>query len=220
MVKKIAMKEESVKRVVSLYVFILLVWGFYRFLFRFPEEIEETFFKPLIWLTPTLFLVWKEKRGLSSLGWTTKNLFKSLYLGLFFGVVFALEGLLAHALKYHGLSFIRLEFPPRLFLWSFSLSLLTAISEETVFRGFFFNRLWEVLGSEWPANFASSLAWSLVHLPITIFVFHLEPAQVLAFLILNFVFGAGSAFVFARTKNLIACVLIHVFWGWPIILFR
>jgi len=220
MVKKIAIKEKLVKRVVSLYVFILLVWGFYRFLFRFPEEIEELVFKPIIWLLPTLFLVWRQKKGLASLGWRTKNFFKSVWLGLFLGVLFALEGLLTHALKYQGFSFVKPFFSPELFFFSFLLSLATAITEETVFRGYIFNRLWQILGNEWLANFASSLGWGLVHLPVTIFVFGFSPLQVLAFLVLNFAFGVGSSFAFARTGNLISCVLIHVFWGWPIILFR
>jgi len=42
----------------------------------------------------------------------------------------------------------------------------------------------------------------------------------LAYLFFVFVFGFGSAFVFGRSRNLASSILLHVFWSWPIILFR
>ncbi|PJE67281.1 hypothetical protein COU95_03355 [Candidatus Shapirobacteria bacterium CG10_big_fil_rev_8_21_14_0_10_40_9] len=214
-------KTNILKNVVTLYTFIFLIWGFYRYLFRLPEEIEELVLKPIIWLGPVFFLLFKEKASLSSLGWTGKNLFKSLYLGIGLGIIFAIEGLFTHTLKYGGISFVKLAYTSLpVFLVALGVSLGTAISEETAFRGYIFNRLWQILKNEWLANLVSSLGWALVHLPITIFVFHYNPVQILVFLILTFIFGAGSAFVFARTGTVVASVLLHVFWGWPIILFR
>lgn len=215
-------KTKFLKNVIGLYTFIFIIWGFYRYLFRLPEEIEEAVLKPLIWLTPTLWLVFKEKGDLLTIGWSGRNFFKSLYLGIGLGFFFALLGLAAHLLKYQEFSFIQLSFlaTPSLFLTALILSLLTAISEETVFRGYIFQRLWHIFKDEWSANIISSLGWSLVHLPITIFVFHYNFPQMLAFLLLSFIFGMGSAFVFARTGTVVASVLLHVFWSWPIILFR
>ncbi|MFZ5365900.1 MAG: CPBP family intramembrane glutamic endopeptidase [Patescibacteria group bacterium] len=215
------MKEKTLKYVIQLYVFIFLIWGFYRYLFRLPEEIAELVLKPLIWLGPVFYLVYKEKGSLSSIGWSTKNLFKSLYLGIFFGIIFAIEGLLTHTLKYGGISFVKLAYTSLpVFLAALGVSLGTAISEETAFRGYIFNRLWLVLKNEWIANLISSFSWVLVHLPITIFVLHYTPVQIFTYLFLTFIFGVGSAFVFARTGTIVASVLLHVFWGWPIILFR
>lgn len=215
-------KITLLKHVVGLYTFIFLVWGVYRYLFRLPEEIEEIILKPLIWLGPTFWLVAKEKGNLVSIGWSGKNLFKSFYLGIGLGIIFAFLGFGTHLLKYGEVAFIKLAFlaTPSLFTSALIISLLTAISEETAFRGYIFNRLWQVFGSEWQANLISSFGWTLVHLPITIFVFHYNFFQMLVFLGLSFVFGVGSAFVFARTKTITASVLLHVFWSWPIILFR
>jgi len=42
----------------------------------------------------------------------------------------------------------------------------------------------------------------------------------LSYLFLVFVFGLGASFVFSRTGNLASSILLHVFWSWPIILFR
>lgn len=212
------MKEKTLKNLVSLYVFILLAWGFYRFLFRFPEEIEELVFKPLIWLVPTLLLIWKERGDFASLGLTSKNLAKSCLWGLGLGIVFAAEGLIIHFIKKEGF-ILDLQVPLNVLATCFLVSIATALSEETVFRGYIFRRLWEILGRELQANLISSLAWSLVHLPITIFVFNFNVAETIAFLVLNFVFGAASAFVFARTKNLLGSLLLHVLWSFPILLF-
>jgi membrane protease YdiL (CAAX protease family) len=211
----------ELKRVTLLYVFILLVWGFYRYLFRFPEEIEELVLKPLFWLGPVFFLLWREGKNLDSIGWSGKNLFKSLYLGVGLGILFSLEGLLTHWLKYRGLSFVSLQYQSLpVLLVALGVSLATAISEETAFRGYIFNRLWHILKSEWAANLITSFGWALVHLPITFFVFHYSFDQIITFLVLVFVFGLASAFIFARTKTITASILLHVFWAWPIILFR
>lgn len=210
------------KHVIVIYTFILVVWGFYRYLFRLPDQIEEGVLKPLLWLGPVFWFVHKEKANLTSLGWTGKKFFKSLYLGISFGLAFAVLGLISNFAKYQGFSFAQLSFvaTPSLFYSALILSLLTAISEETAFRGYIFNRLWQIFKSESLANFISSIGWAIVHLPITIFIFHYNLYQMIIFLVLTFIFGVGSAFVFARTKSIVPSILLNVFWGWPIILFR
>lgn len=214
-------KEDTFKRIIVLYAFLFVFWGFYRYLFRLPEEVEELVLKPLIWLGVLAFILYKEKANLSSVGWSKKNLFKSLYWGIGLGFVFAFEGFFANFLKYGEFSFIKLSYPTtQLFLTALGVSLVTAVSEETVFRGYIFNRLWKVLKKEWSANLISSTAFVLIHLPITLFVFHYTPGQVAVFALLSFIFGIGSAFLFARTGTVIASVLLHVLWSWPIILFR
>ncbi len=213
--------KTTLHRVFSLFAFILIVWGFYRFLFRFPETVEELVLKPIIWLGAIFWVVKKlEKKPLSSLGFSGKNLFKSLYLGIFLGAVFAAEGLLTNYLKYGNFSFIELSYSQAVFLGAIGLSFATAISEETVFRGYIFNRLFKIWGDEWLANLVSTFCFALIHLPITIFVLHYSLVEILIYLFLVSLFGFGSAFVFARTGNIISSVLLHVFWAWPIILFR
>jgi len=210
----------SLRHLLNVYLFILLLWGFYRLLFRLPEQIEEIILKPLIWLSPVVYTLYKEKAHLKTIGWTTKNLFPSIYWSLGLGVIFALEGLFVNYLKYGELNFINLGLSTSAFLFSLGLSFITAISEETAFRGFLFNRLWQAGKSELGANFTTSVAWTAIHLPISIFILHYSPIQLLTFLFLVFIFGIGSAFVFARTKNIAASILLHVLWAWPITLFR
>ena len=212
-------KEVALKNATILAAYLLIVWGFYRFLFQFPEEIEEIFIKPVIWLLPVFVLLRKEKKGLNSIGVTTKNLFPSLYLALGLGVVFVIEALIINYVKYGDLSFAA-YLGDKPFLWAFLISIATAISEELSFRGYLFNRVWHALGNEWAANLITSFIWALIHVPITVFIWKLSIVSSLIFLLLTTIFGIGSAFVFPRTKNVSSSVFLHILWEWPIILFR
>jgi len=211
---------QFIKHVTILVAYIFVVWGFYRFLlFKLPDELEELIIKPLVWLIPLYILVSREKLGLSSLGITTKKFFTSLYLAVGLGVVFAVEGLLVNMVKYGGLDFSANIGEHNLF-FALGISLATAFSEELSFRGYIFNRLWVVFKKEWIANAITSILWGLIHIPIAIFAWKLDFSGTIGYLLLTTIFGAGSAFVFARTKNIASSIFLHVFWEWPIILFR
>jgi membrane protease YdiL (CAAX protease family) len=210
------------KRVFALFSFIFVIWALFRYFPEiFPEWIEELVLKPLIWLLPTFWVVRKiERQPFSSLGFTAKNLFPAIYWGIGLGIVFALEGLLTNIFKYRGLNLIPLNYNLPTFLGLLGLSFVTAFSEETVFRGYIFNRLQQIWKKEWLANIVSSALFVIIHLPIGVFVLSYTPLVMLAYLFFVFVYGFGSAFVFARTGNIISSILLHVFWSWPIILFR
>lgn len=213
-------KEEKVVKRITIYaIFILIVWGFYRVLFKLPDNIEELILKPIIWLTPLLFILRKEKLGINSLGITLKNLFPAVYLSLGLGAIFAIEAIFLNFLKYKTFNFGANIGEGGLML-SLAISFATAFSEEVSFRGYIFNRLWGVLGNEWLANTVTSFIWALIHIPVTIFVWKLTFSAAALYLFLTFLFGMGSAFVFARTKNVFSSVFLHVLWQWPIILFR
>ncbi len=212
----------SAKHVFALFSFIFVVWAFYRF---FPEIlpawVDELILKPLFWVLPTFWLVRRvEKEKLSSLGFTMKNFWPSLYWGIGLGVVLALEGLLTNIFKYRGLNLVNLNYSAWDFLGVVVLSFVTAFSEETVFRGYIFSRLSRLWKSEWLASVVSAFLFALIYLPVAIFVLSYRPAVMLVYLFFVFVYGFASTFVFARTGNIISSILLHVFWSWPIILFR
>lgn len=212
----------SVRRVFSLFCFIFAFWSLYRY---FPEILplwfEELILKPLIWLLPTFWLVHKiEKEKLASLGLTKKNLFKALYWGIGLGIIFAAEGLLTNIIKYRGLHLPEVNYSFLGLIGILLLSFATAVSEEIVFRGYIFTRLWRIWGNEWLANLISAFLFALIHLPIGLFVLSYTPMVMMIYLFFVFVYGFGAAFVFARSENLASSILMHVFWSWPIILFR
>lgn len=212
-------REIAIKHSTVLAAYLLVVWGFYRMIFKFPEEVEELFIKPVVWLIPVFYLLKKEKLGLKSLGITTENLFPAIYLALGLGVIFAIEGVIVNFVKHGGVDFSA-NIGQKAFIFALGLSLVTAISEEITFRGYLFNRVWHALKNEWLANILTSVVWALVHLPIAIFWWKLSVTGTAGYLILITIFGFGSAFIFARTKNIISSILLHVMWAWPIILFR
>lgn len=212
----------SLRHVFALFSFIFVIWSIYRY---FPEILpvwfEEIVLKPVVWLIPTFWLVKKiEKENLASLGLTKKNLLKSIYWGIGLGAVFALEGFLTNIFKYRGLELVSLNYTTLGFIGALGLSLITAFSEEIVFRGYIFTRLQRIWENEWLANLVSAFLFTLIHLPISIFVLGYRPMMMLTYLFLVFIHGFASAFVFNQTGNVTSSILLHVFWSWPIILFR
>lgn len=209
-----------VKNVTIYSTYLIIIWAFYRFLFQFPDQVEELVIKPILWLIPVCYLVFqKEHLGLSSLGFTFKNLFPAIYFSIGLGAVFVIEAILANLVKYGSLNFAA-NIGSLPLTSSLGLSFATAFSEETAFRGYIFNRLWFVMKSQWSANLISTILWTAIHIPIAFFVWNYNLATGLIYLGLTAVFGIGSAFVFSRTRNIFGSILLHVLWEWPIILFR
>lgn len=208
------------KRAVYLAVYLLIVWGFYRFLFQLPEQIEELFIKPIVWILPVLYLVKVERQTLESIGITTKGLFPAVYYALGLGAFFVMEALIINFVKYGGQFNLGANIGNLPLLPALGLSFATAISEELAFRGYIFTRVWKFVKNEIYANLLTSVFWAMIHVPITIFVWKLDFTAAVTYLVLTSIFGMGSAFVFARTKNIVSPILLHVLWQWPIILFR
>lgn len=212
-------KITIIKNVAVYSTYLIIFWAFYRFLFQLPDNIEELIVKPIIWLIPLFYFVRKEGFGFSTLGFTFKNLFPSIYLAIGLGAVFVLEGLATNFLKYGHFNF-GANIGPMPLLTTLGLSFATAFSEETAFRGYIFNRLAYALGNELSANSIQTILWTAVHVPIAFFVMNLSLPAALVYLALTAVFGFGSAFIFARTNNVWGSIFLHVLWEWPIILFR
>lgn len=212
-------RSVALRHTALLAAFLLIVWGFYRELFRLPEEIEEIIIKPIIWLVPVLYFLKKERAGLPSIGVTGKNLFSSVYLALILGMFFAIEGLAINFIKYKGISFTA-NLGQNAFFTSLIISTFTAVSEELTFRGYFFTRILTVTRNEWTANIITTIIWALIHVPVAIFWWGSSLSGVLGYLILVSMFGMGSAFIFSKTKNITSSILLHVLWEWPIVLFR
>lgn len=212
--------KEKLHRIGRLYIFIFVFWGLYRLVFRLPENVEEIVLKPLLWLIPVFYLVFKkEKRGLSSLGYSLKTFKAGIIKGLSFGLLFLAAGIGLNCLK--SGRFLWGNLPAgEILVPSLLLAFITAISEETVFRGYIFNRLNEVIKNSWVANIISSLGFCLIHLPISVFVFHYSLPQILIFMSLIFLSSLGSGLLFFWTGSIWGSILVHVFWSWPMLLFK
>src|SRR3989344_4760628 len=137
-------EKKSSWTVYHLWGWILLTWSLYRYFLKLPEWADEFIFKPLVFVVPVVWYVIKrERRTLESLGITGKNLFTSIYIGLGFGMVFALEGIVAHAIKYGGFEVNPIAAFREYGFLLILVSLVTACSEEVFSRGFIFHRIYE-----------------------------------------------------------------------------
>lgn len=207
------------KHAIVYYAYLLVVWGFYRLLFQAPSPLEELVVKPVIWLLPLYFIVKKEKLGWASLGFNSKNIFGVVYSVLALGVVFTLFAVLVNYLKYRGLNF-GANVGETAFLGAIGLSFITAFSEEVTFKGYLLTHLMKVVKAPLTANIVISIGWALIHLPIAILDWKMAPPAVLIYSLIVFTFSLGSTFVYLKTRNIMAPILLHVLWQWPIILFR
>lgn len=213
--------EDLVKNVSILFTYLLIVWGMYRVIFRFPEEVEELIIKPIIWIIPTLyFALIKERDNLESIGITFRNLFPAVYFSIALGALFGVIAMVLNFIKYHGAFNFEANLGNLPLLSSVGISFATAISEEIVFRGYIFGRLWKVFDSELTANLITSALWTLIHVPVTIFILKLTLPAAIVYLMLTCVYSLGAGFIYARTKNVFSPIFLHVLWEWPIILFR
>ncbi|OGM79750.1 hypothetical protein A2382_03295 [Candidatus Woesebacteria bacterium RIFOXYB1_FULL_38_16] len=211
--------QTKLKHATILFTFIFLAWSCYRLLFQLPQEIEELILKPIFWLLPVYYFVRLEKAQLKSLGFTTEKIFPVIYLSLFLGTLFAIEGLFVNYFKYHEFEFSSQTGQQALII-PFLISFATAFSEEITFRGFIFTRLAQSLKNTSLANLISSLGWVAIHLPIAILDWQLSPINLISYLLLIFAFSLAVTFLFSRTKNILLAIMLHVMWQWPIILFR
>lgn len=200
---------------------IVLVWALYRYFFKLPEWADEFIFKPMVFALPVIWYVrTREKRGLSSVGLTGKNLFTSIYIGLGFGFVFAIEGLFANAIKYG-----KIEIMPIAAFQEYGLGMLlllsaaTAFSEELLSRGFVFTRLIEGKKSLIYAAAMSTLMFVVLHVPILAFSSKLTGVVLLMFFVTDFVLGFANALLLYNTGSLIAPILVHVFWNMTVALY-
>lgn len=165
-------------------------------------------------------LFYKKRKGKIRQHWNhLQESFPAIYFAIGLGLIFAAEGLAVNYLKYGHFNF-QANLGNQTFLISLGLSFATAISEEIAFRGYIFTRLWSALKNEWTANIVTSVAWTAIHIPVAVFVLKYNLSEAVIYLFLTFIFGLGSAFVYARTKNIISPIFLHVIWEWPIILFR
>jgi hypothetical protein len=208
-----------IKHAILFYAYLFVVWGFYRLLFQAPEPYDELILKPLVWLVPLYLLAKREKASLKTLGITFKGFFSVVYFVLALGFVFSLLALVVNSLKYGGANFAA-DIGNLSLMSALGVSLVTAVSEELSFRGYILSRIIPAFKSEWSMNIILSIGWTLIHLPIAIFDWRLGAFPLVIYTVVVFTFSLGTTFVYLRTKNIIAPILLHLLWQWPIILFR
>ena len=221
MQKKASAQASRLTPVYRLWAWILLFWSLYRYFVHLPEWADEFVIKPLVFVVPVLwYVIKKERRSLSSLGLTTKNLFTSIYIGLGFGFIFALEGLAANAIKYGKLTIAPIAaFDQYGLMLLMLLSLATAISEEILSRGFLFQRIYEKTKSLPYASILSTLMFVCLHVPILVTSLKLQGFTLILFFVTNVVLGLANSLLMYNTRSVVAPILVHLFWNMTVALY-
>lgn len=215
-----AVNKTSASAVFRMWAWILLAWSLYRYFFKLPEWADEFIFKPMVFVAPVLWYVRnKEKESLETLGLTKRNFFTSVYIGLGFGIVFALEGLVTHAIKYGGLDVNPIAAFQQYGFFLIVLSLATAFTEELLSRGFVFNRLYEKTKNLAYASVISSVMFVLLHVPILVTATKLQGTTLVLFLVTDFVLAMANSLLFYNTGSLVAPILVHIFWNMTVALY-
>lgn len=213
--------KKTIESAMQLWGWILLFWSLYRYFVKLPEWADELLFKPLVFVAPVLWYVRKhERQPLFSLGLTTRNLFTSIYIGLGFGLVFALEGLAANAIKYGRIQIVPIPALTQYgLLILLLLSLATAFSEELLSRGFLFSRIYAKSKNLPYASILSTILFVLLHVPILVTSLKLQGLTLVLFFVTDFVLGLANSLLFFNTGSLVAPILVHVFWNMTVALY-
>lgn len=181
---------------------LILFLGF-PFLLQFLH-LDLMLFEVGMWLLLLLIIVWiyfVEKRLITSIGWkklTVRTVLSGIGLGL---VVFILFGILTTVIQAIGLELsketaelIASQSIPFLLL----MALRAAVVEEVLYRGYAFERIYDLTKSKWIAGLVPVIIFTLVHYSWG--VGHLV-----------FVFFAGSLFMLAymSKRNLGLVMIAH-----------
>lgn len=118
-----------------------------------------------------LFFVWRNDEPVNSIGWTFKNVWREIGLGIGLYVPFFLvTGLFERALRVAGLSIPSTPLPSFMaakgmgeFLLAFVLVTVVALAEETIFRGYLILRLKAITARPAVAVLVSAALFSLGH---------------------------------------------------------
>lgn len=218
--KKAVPVVSSLTPVYRLWAWILLAWALYRYFVHLPEWADEFIFKPLVFVAPVIWYVRNvEKHTLATLGLTMRNFFTSVYIGLGFGVVFAIEGLITHAVKYGKFDVTPITAFQQYGFFLLILSFATAFSEELLSRGFVFNRILEKTRNLPWAAVLSSFMFMAIHIPILVTSNKLTGMTLILFFVTDFILALANSLLYYNTGSLVAPILVHVFWNMTVALY-
>jgi hypothetical protein len=187
--------DEEVKRLWYYYIYLILVWGSFRYFIRLPEVIEELWFKPVIWLVPLFWwnLALKEKIVMFGKKWG-----ESLIFGVLVGAVYFL------ILKFRNIGVFRFD------INLVGIALATAVTEELTFSGFVAGYLQKIRKGKLFNLVIVGLMTAIIRLPILLFVYQASGSEVLGVLLVALASGVINAWIRVKTGNVAGSVLARL----------
>lgn len=188
------------------YTYLLIVWGVFRLFFKFPELIDELWFKPVLWLLP-LYWVW-QKEG-RKIKFFSGNPLRAIAWGAGVGGLYVLMVLIINVGRFGSESLTKIPLNVGEIL---GLGLVTAVVEELVFSGFVFQKVLKMVKNLGVSMAVSASMFSLIHVPIGLFVYKYSLGQMVGFLMVVGLLSAANAYLMGRTKNVLAPIVSHFMW--------
>ncbi|KKS65683.1 MAG: hypothetical protein UV35_C0035G0006 [candidate division WWE3 bacterium GW2011_GWB1_42_6] len=187
--------DERVKRLWYYYIYLVLVWGSFRYFIRLPEVVEELWFKPVLWLIPLFWwnLALKEKIVMFGKKWG-----QSLILGLIAGVFYFL------ILKFRNLGSFQLDFN------LIGIAFATAVTEELTFSGFMAGYLEKIRRGKMFNLVMVGLMTAVIRLPILLFVYQATGSEILGAMLVALASGVINAWIRVRSGNVAGSVLARL----------
>lgn len=157
-------------------------------------------------VVPVIIVIMLRKEGLSSLGITRSNIFKSIFIGLVSYILFFVcIVIIKHKFKY-------IVIPQFSFsIWSLVNCLLTAFGEEVIFRGYVQYRLTKWLGDK-KGLIISALIFSCSHISQRMMAINLSIINASILSILLFPSGLFLGYLFLKCKNITASTIFHALY--------
>ncbi len=207
-------RQRLIEKTYAIWGAILVVWALYRAFVSIPDWMSDLIVKPLVFFIPVIIYVYyRERRPLSSIGIAKGKLKRDLIFGLGFGLLIILVAIVSNMVKHQRIFVLPLFANSIYYLPAFLLAVVAAGAEEILVRGFFYTRLKEGYQSELKALVYSAVMYFLLLVPVIFTVTRLTGASLLLFVISNVVMSLANTMVFNETKTVVVPTLIHAFWN-------
>ncbi|MBU1256859.1 hypothetical protein KKA49_04185 [Patescibacteria group bacterium] len=180
-------------RLIVYYIYLLLVWGCFRYFVRLPEVIEELWFKPVIWLVPLFW--WRMSLGGKPKLFNNKW-FLSGGLGLLVGILF-FSLIRIFGIRGEGVLDLNL----------LGVVLATAVVEELTFSGFILGLMDKFYKIKQVNLVMVGLMVVGVHLPINIFVYGVGGRELLGVVVWLFSVAVINGWVRQKTGNVVGSII-------------
>lgn len=203
---------KRLKTPIITYVLIFILWLLYRSHQPTPPLwVDNLIAKPTLWLIPLFFIIKKvEKNKISSLGLSSKNVFNFSIVGIITGALFFLYLKTFGVIVFH--SPILVNYQNTNIFNSFVIliyAIATAITEELLFRGYLQTRLTKIFKSNFWGIGLSSVLFTLIHIPIAVFVYHYSIQKLLIFEAYLIEVSILYALHFMFSKSLTSSIAAH-----------
>lgn len=180
------------KRYLYYLLYLLFVWGSFRYFVRLPEVIEELWFKPVIWLLPVFLLNSLYDRVKFFEKNNTTSFLVGLLIGLFYLAILGVGGR----------------------TWGFDLNwfgvvFAVSIVEELTFSGYWARYL-EKKSDTYKAIALVGLGVLVVRLPIWFGVFGLNYVSLIGAALFSFGFGVVHAWLRLKTSSVLGSLVARV----------